>query len=155
MENNSELLGWKRNQQFEKRFFTLGSRLSGWHKPQSKCLALSANGLVVPQTGEECLVPRDYLCEHQSCYAKEGFERIFPFTYKDVVQTMVCNTTGGWQNCQMGIVSGWLCSWSSTSIMFRFPTSSYVWQLVKRYNNHRKLQSILVQFILLTSRNWK
>ena len=46
MENNSELLGWKRNQQFEKRFFTLGSRLSGWHKPQPKCLALSANGLV-------------------------------------------------------------------------------------------------------------
>ena len=36
----------KRSQQFEKRFFTLGSRLSGWHKPQPKCLALSANGLV-------------------------------------------------------------------------------------------------------------
>ena len=33
------------------------------------------------------MVPRDYLCEHQSCYTKEGFECIFPFTYKDVVQT--------------------------------------------------------------------
>ena len=40
------IIGMKRSQQFEKRFFTLGSRLSGWHKPQPKCLALSANGLV-------------------------------------------------------------------------------------------------------------
>ena len=48
------------------------------------CLSLSPNGLVEEIKDEKCVdTEMKALCEHQSCYTKEGFECIFPFTYKD------------------------------------------------------------------------
>ena len=47
------------------------------------CLSLSPNGLVMPLSGHQCEEEKDYLCEYQSCYTKDGFECIFPFTYKE------------------------------------------------------------------------
>ena len=52
---------------------------------EDKCLALSANGLVVPMNGPDCALSKKTVCEFQSCYTKEGNECIFPFTYKEVV----------------------------------------------------------------------
>ena len=48
------------------------------------CLSLAPNGLIVPQSGAGCSEEQYTLCEHQSCYTKEGFECVFPFTYKGV-----------------------------------------------------------------------
>ena len=49
------------------------------------CLSLAPNGLILQQFGAECNQSQDALCEHQSCYTKEGFECLFPFSYKGVV----------------------------------------------------------------------
>ena len=51
------------------------------------CLSLTPTGLVMPLSGNQCQDSNDFLCEYQSCYTKEGFECIFPFTYKDVTYT--------------------------------------------------------------------
>ena len=48
------------------------------------CLSLAPNGLIVEQSGSQCEEPQDALCEHQSCYTKDGFECVFPFSYKGV-----------------------------------------------------------------------
>ena len=49
---------------------------------EDKCLGLSPTGLIVPLSGAECLEQRFTVCEHQSCYTKQGDECVFPFTYK-------------------------------------------------------------------------
>ena len=51
---------------------------------QEGCLSLSSTGLITPRTGDECNEARETVCEHQSCYTKEGDECVFPFKYKDV-----------------------------------------------------------------------
>ena len=48
------------------------------------CLSLSSTGLITPRTGGECTEDREAVCEHQSCYTKEGDECVFPFKYKEV-----------------------------------------------------------------------
>ena len=48
------------------------------------CLALAPNGLVIEMKGDDCTVPLDGVCEHQSCYTMEGNECVFPFDYKEV-----------------------------------------------------------------------
>ena len=55
---------------------------AGFSSP--KCLSLAPNGLIVEESGPQCNQERDSLCEYQSCYTKEGFECVFPFTYKNV-----------------------------------------------------------------------
>lgn len=54
---------------------------------QPKCLGLSSTGLVVPMAGPDCEVQRPAVCEHQSCYTKEGDECVFPFMYKGITHT--------------------------------------------------------------------
>ena len=51
---------------------------------QEGCLSLSSTGLITPRTGDECSEALEMVCEHQSCYTKEGNECVFPFKYKDV-----------------------------------------------------------------------
>ena len=79
----------KRSQQFEKRFFTLGSRLSGWHKPQPKCLALSANGLV------QGIDPRPYATGIRYWYPRNGWG--FPSSGEWEVY-IYCEMDGYWSN---------------------------------------------------------
>jgi hypothetical protein len=51
---------------------------------QPGCLSLTTTGLVVPRLGADCETNMETVCEHQSCYTREGNECVFPFTYKDV-----------------------------------------------------------------------
>ena len=54
---------------------------------EDKCLALSPTGLILPMSGADCQLPRKTVCEHQSCYTKQGDECVFPFTYKGISHT--------------------------------------------------------------------
>ena len=54
---------------------------------QPGCLSLSPTGLVTHRLGLECQAAQEYVCEHQSCYTKEGDECVFPFKYKGVEYT--------------------------------------------------------------------
>ena len=109
MENNSELLGWKRNQQFEKRFFTLGSRLSGWHKPQPKCLALSANGLV------QGIDPRPYATSIRYWCPRNGWGFPSNGEWSNLDTIEQCEklsyprrlVAGGWLRCAGGASGAW------------------------------------------------
>ena len=82
---------------------------------QEACLALTYSGLVVEQYGNDCQTSREGICEHQSCYTKEGNECIFPFTYKEVQYTK-CTSIDVYQpwcatkNDSSGLIQEWgLC----------------------------------------------
>ena len=51
---------------------------------QPGCLSLGPTGLVAEHQGVACEEELEAVCEHQSCYTTEGYECVFPFTYKEV-----------------------------------------------------------------------
>jgi hypothetical protein len=60
------------------------------------CLAVAPNGRVVEMAGADCNQALDAVCEHQSCYTKEGDECVFPFVYKQVTY-INCSTVDVYQ----------------------------------------------------------
>lgn len=53
--------------------------------PEKSCLLLTKNGRVEPKYDGDCDQSLPTVCEHQFCYTRDGFQCIFPFTYKGIV----------------------------------------------------------------------